>query len=100
MESGRGGGGRLGWAKVVERGCGTEDPWRGSVGRSCVKRFRRGVPDLGGVFERGRCGVRPTGATKSEDCAGAGGRPTRCWNEVCVHPMVSGALWVGLLVDC
>ena len=23
-----------------------------------------------------------------------------CWNEIGVHPMVSGALWVGLLVDC
>ena len=27
-----------------------------------------GEADLGGVFERGRCGVPPTGATKSEDC--------------------------------
>ena len=61
---------------VVERECGTGDPWRGSVGRSCVKRFRRGAPDLGGVFERGCCGVPPTGVAKSEDCAGAGGRST------------------------
>ena len=61
---------------MVERGCGTGDPWLGSVGRSCVKRVLRGVPDLGGVFERGRCGVPPTGAVKSEGSAGAGGLST------------------------
>ena len=47
-----------------------------SVGRSCVKRVLRGVSDLGGVLERVRCGVPPTGAVKSDGSAGAGGWST------------------------
>ena len=77
---GRGGGGRFGCPnaagdgcvgccggrKVVERDCGTGDPYRGSGRRPWVNRVLCGVLDRGGVLER----------VKSEGSAGGGGFST------------------------
>ena len=85
--SGRGGGGRFGCPNVVgggcigrcvgmdvvDRGCGTGDPCRGSEWRPWVKCVLCGVVDRGGVLERARWGVPPIGAVKSEGSAGEGG---------------------------
>ena len=61
---------------VVDRGCGTGDPCRGSEWRPWVKRVLCGVVDRGGVLERERWGVPPIGAVKSEWSAGDGGLST------------------------
>ena len=58
---------------MVERDCGTGDPYRGSGWHPWVNRVLCGVLDRGGVLERARRGVPPIGAVKSEGSAGGGG---------------------------